>query len=333
MIFQEPLYLLLFLLLPPALALSWVTAGKKKKLLHHFTGELAHLTAHLSPEKKIVRRVLRVLAFCLLVPALARPQWGEMSVTLKQKGTDLVFAIDCSRSMLAKDLKPDRIQTARQKARFLLSKLVADRVALIGFAGGSAVLCPLTTDYSAMTMLMDGCSPGEIRPPGTNIASAIAKARALFGNSGEGYRNLLIFTDGEDHGRAFEEEVDRAKKDGIRVFVLITAGQDGSPIPLVNNRGEIEGYQKDQDGNPVMSKTDWQKMEQLVTRTDGRFIMATPSNEDMLELLEEIRQLEKRELKNTIRTRRMDRFHWLIWPAFFIMLVEFLLGERKNAWI
>ncbi|MDD2714752.1 MAG: VWA domain-containing protein [Candidatus Wallbacteria bacterium] len=329
--FDSPEILFFLLLVPVFLVAIYLCGKKKKELLQQFTGDVP-LISHLSAERRTARRIFRITAFLLLILALARPQWGQIMVTLKQKGTDIAFALDCSRSMLCKDLKPDRFQTARHKIKNLLGRLLADRVALIDFSGSAIIECPLTVDYSALELILDGASSGEISPPGTNLSAVLEKSRVLFKNSGEGYKNLVIITDGEDHSESLKTQISMAKNEGIRVFILVTASQDGAPVPVLK-QGEIDGYQKDKDGNLVISKPDWEEMKELVESTDGRFFLSSAQDEDVDELAREISQLQKRELKNTVKIRKEERYYWPLWLALLLILAEFMLGERKNAWI
>jgi len=331
--FENPHLLLLLLLIPVFLIIMIWRLRKKRDFMRFYAGEIDFVKKKISSEKILFRRILRFIALIFIILAISGPQWGKSSNTLKQKGTDLIFAVDFSRSMLSKDLKPNRFTLTKHKIKEILNRLMVDRIGLIGFAGGVAVLCPLTIDFSTINMIMDGLSPGDIRPPGTNISAVVDKAKTLFEQGSNGFKNLIIFSDGEDHSNRLESVIKDAAKAGIRIFVIVMSSPQGAPIPVLNNNRDIEDFQKDKNGKLILSRPSLKELQNLVEGTDGRLFMATQDNQDINALLNEIGKLKKMELNSRTTIRYKDRYYFPLWIAFIALFIEFMLGVKKNEWI
>ena len=205
--FSDPQYFHLLWLVPALGLLLWTAARRRHRLLSRFaTMELTRrLAVPFVPGVRGLRATALLAALTLLIVALARPQYGKQAVILKREGRDIVFLLDTSLSMLADDIKPDRLSRARFEITSLLSRLEGDRVSLVPFAGDAFVLCPLTTDYSALALFMDGVDTDIISQPGTNIARALKVGTEAFDRKEREYRVMILITDGE-HGLLFDPE-------------------------------------------------------------------------------------------------------------------------------
>jgi len=330
--FENPLLLLLLISIPVFLILSIWGAKRKKKFRDFYAGSVEFVLKKIDVNKILMRKILRYIALLFIILAISGPQWGKSSSTFKQKGTDLIFGLDLSRSMLSKDLKPDRFSLAKYKIKTLLEKLNIDRVGLLGFAGGVAVLCPLTIDFSTVNMLLDGVSPGDIRPPGTNLSAVLDRSKKLFEDGTDGFRNLIIFSDGEDHSNRMDSAIKEAADAGIRVFMIVLSSPQGAPVPVLDNNGNIEDYQKDKSGKMILSKPSLKKLQDMVEKTDGRLFMATQDDQDINALLKEISRLKKREINKKTTVKYKERYYFPLWFAFIALLIEFMLGVKKNEW-
>jgi len=241
--FSDPQYFHFLWLVPALGLLLWAAARRRHRLLSHFA--TIKLTRRLAVPFLTGVRGLRVTALlaalALLIVALARPQYGKQAVILKREGRDIVFLLDTSLSMLADDIKPDRLSRARFEITSLLSRLEGDRVSLVPFAGDAFVLCPLTTDYSALALFMDGVDTDIISQPGTNIARALESGVEAFDRKEREYRVMILITDGEQLEGDALEIARKISQQGIRLYAIGIGTQDGVPIPVRDSRGSMPG--------------------------------------------------------------------------------------------
>ncbi|MEO0070151.1 MAG: VWA domain-containing protein, partial [candidate division WOR-3 bacterium] len=203
------------------------------------------------------KMVLFFLALVLFIIALARPRWGEKLQLFKGKGIAVVIALDGSKSMLAEDVKPNRLTRAKAELSSLIDELGGNAVGIVSFAGDAYVLCPLTTDIEAAKLFLDIISPDLMPVPGTDFGRAIAVGMSLF-NPTAGTKALVLVTDGEDLGKNTEAIVMQAKEAGVRIFPVAISTPEGAPIPETGEAGVV--YKKDQSGNVVVSRMDERKL-------------------------------------------------------------------------
>lgn len=309
-----------------------ITIFKKKfKLLKIFCGEISYLYKHINYKIKIFKIILRYFILFFIIIALSTPQWGKKDIIIKQRGTNIVFAVDYSRSMLCSDLKPNRFIKTKIKIDDLIKDMPADRIGLIGFAGTAITLCPLTIDKSAIRLFLDSLNPGDIKPGGTNLKEVIYKAIDMLKISKKGFKNLIIFTDGEDHSDGLYNAIEKAIEHNIRIFVIVMATPNGAPIPKSNKNNNINEFEKNSDGNIIISKPKWNILKDMISKTDGRLFVATIDNQDIKALISEINGLKRRELNSKIRTKYIDRYYYPAIIALFSLILEMLLKERKYA--
>lgn len=321
---------LLFVLLPLGLFLLGRQRAAERKLAQALREGMAlRLTAHLSRERHVWRRLLLLLAIGLVVPGLARPQRGMHYTTAVRTGIDLVIALDVSESMLAEDLRPNRLARARHEISALLDRLEGDRVALVAFAGAAFIQCPLTLDYGAARMFLDYMTPELIPEPGTSLAEALRVSRRAFGEDSDGFRAMILISDGEDHEGEIDQAIAGAREAGIRIFTVGVGSETGEPIPLRNAQGEIEGHKRSRDGQVVLTRLDARALEELAVRTGGLFVRAgTVLGLDRV--LGEIQQMERRELEAGIRVVYEERYVYFIWLALVCLLIEWYLPLRRG---
>ena len=223
-----------------------------------------------SPGMVRVKRSLWVLGVLLLGVAAAGPRKGYEEREVRRKGIDILFAIDTSRSMLAEDLTPNRLERARMGIHDFLSRLEGDRVGLIPFAGSSLALCPLTTDYDAFRDGLDALNTDIIPRQGTDVASAIREAERLFAEQNNNYRVLVLITDGEDLQGDAIQEAEAAAKNGTRIYPIGVGSTEGATIPLRQEDGTTE-LVRDDKGNPVVTKLDEETLKKIAGLTGGLY--------------------------------------------------------------
>lgn len=331
--FDSPALLWLLLVAPPALwFLLWRAWRRKQALLGAFIEPrlLASLTAGLSARRRQVRWALLVGAVAALVVALARPQWGFAWEETRQRGLDLVIAIDTSKSMLADDLAPNRLTRARLAALDLMKLAHNDRLGLVAFAGGAFLQCPLTSDDDAFKQCVDALNVDIIPQGGTAIAEAIATARASFRDDPDAYKILVLFTDGEDHDENALDAARAAAEAGLRIFTVGVGTPEGELLRTKDNRGRTE-YIRDDAGNPVKSRLN-EKLLQDIAAAAGGFYLPLRGANTMDALYERgLAPLPKAEASARLVKRWFERYYWPLLAALLLLIAETLLPERRRA--
>lgn len=265
-----------------------------------------------------------------LVFCLARPQFGTHMEMLKREGQDVMIVVDCSASMLAEDMKPNRIERAKQEVRGLLARMQGDRIGLVAFAGSAFVQCPLTLDYSAAQMFVDVLDVDLIPNPGTNIAEAISVATAAFVIKERKNKVMIVITDGEDFGEGIDAAINEAKIAGVNIYTIGIGRPEGEPIPIRNVRGEMVGYKKDQGGELIMTRLDEITLQKCAAETDGRYYHASQGEIALDMIYEEISKMEKKELSDMLLTQYEDRYQYILPFAIVSLAGEALLSERRR---
>lgn len=334
--FSQPVFfylaLVLILLLPLA---ALVHSLRQQHDLRVFASQdmLGKLLAHFSTTRRLVKLGAVCTGGLLLVLALAGPQWGSKMVEVKRQGVDVLIALDVSRSMLAEDVKPNRLQRAEQELSALIDKLDGDRVGVIAFAGNAQVACPLTTDYAAAKMFLNYLTPDSIPMPGTSLGEAVRLAETAFPKGGEGHRVLVLLTDGEDHHSNPEEAAQAAKTAGIKILSIGFGTPGGEPIPIRDDSGHISGYLKDQAGNSVVSKLDERLLKRLTEITGGIYWPAATGSLDAVRLAEAVNRLPKRDVSAGQYGAYEDRYQFVLLPAILLLLFAFWLPQRRKTWL
>lgn len=282
-----------------------------------------------NPARAKSRLVLRVLALALLVLALARPQWGFRWEEVRRQGLDLVVALDTSRSMMASDIKPTRLQQAKWGIRDLLRNLRGDRVGLVPFAGSSILQCPLTIDYAAFAMTLDDVYSGIIPKGGTAIEQALRTAVAAFPKDGTADRVILLITDGEDHDGDPLALLPELKENGIRVYTIGIGTLEGEMVPAGDGQG---GYFKDRQGQIVKTALKEDVLQKLALGTGGTYVRSAPGDTGLERVFNEsIANLKRSEQENRTAKIYEERFVWPIAAALLLLAWEALLSDRRKT--
>ena len=307
---------------------------------------IAALTATLSVERRLIKLALTLLALAALTAAALRPQFGRRSEVQQQSGIDIAVAFDISKSMLARDVQPARLDAARALLGELIQQLSGHRLALIPFAGIAFTQSPLTADKSAFRLYLRGLDPQQMPVGGTNLAMAIREGVQRL--SGEGDRGdkasrsrvVLLITDGEDLSAASGEEVKKAaaeaKEAGVLLYAVAVGTRSGEPIPILNKDGTHAGYQRDRQGKPIYSKLNVTLLEEIgrlsdPERPDAQRVFVLDGARDLsLELSQAFGQLQKSRLEGAVRHRYGERFFYPLALALALLLAEALMSERAR---
>ncbi|MGC6418746.1 MAG: VWA domain-containing protein [Bradymonadia bacterium] len=300
----------------------------------------------LSVERRMVKQFLFVLALGLVIIASLRPQYGRRPQTLRQSGIDVAIAFDISKSMLARDVHPSRLDAARTLLAQLMDQLKGDRISLVPFAGIAFTQSPLTADQGAIKLYLNSLDPAQMPVGGTNLAMAIREGvKLLTGDEDRGEKQsrsrvLLLLTDGEDvardQGKAAQEAASEASKAGVHVFAVAVGTRVGEPIPIVNEDGSHAGYQKDSAGKPVYSQLNIDLLNQLVqladpeAKTSERVFEFDGQSDTASAVVEQLDTLQKSAMQASMRHTYNEKFQYFLFPALLLLLLELLLNERRK---
>lgn len=311
-----------------ALFLMWGWRQKEKSLRRFVEAGLdKRLTAELSPRRRFWKTVFLFLSLVSALIALARPQWGYRWEEIKRRGVDILIAVDVSKSMLAGDVSPNRLERAKRKVEDLLNLLEGDRVGLIAFSGKAFVMTPLTLDYGAIRLFLDALSPELITAQGTNVGEAIKLALKALKQSAPENRSLVLMTDGEDLSGDALEATKKASDQGLRLYALGIGTEAGAPIPA-----EGGGFKKDASGEIVLTRLDESTLEKMASTTGGLYVRSVADDRDLHALYEGIRsKLEEKDLKAGREKHYIDRYAWFLFPAILLLMAEALLSETKTS--
>lgn len=329
----QPIFIYILLIgIPLALIFFWLVFKLKEKAKKRF-GNLdliQKLSSSYSPAKQKLKVFILILALFFLLFSLARPQFGTKLTMLKRKGVDIIIALDTSLSMLAEDMKPNRLEKAKREVKGLIDRMRGDRVGLVAFAGASFVQCPLTLDNSAAKMFLDIIDVDLITKPGTAIGDAIKTSISAFEQKERKFKVLVLITDGEDHQSDPVEAAKMASKEGIRIYTIGIGSVQGEPIPLRDKNGNMIGFKKTQDDQVVVSKLDEMTLQKIALETGGKYYHATPTEMELDKIYDEISRMEKKELEGKLLTQYEDRYQYFLILSLIFLTLEFFISERKG---
>jgi len=332
--FASPHLLWLLLLLGPVLALLLWSWRVKQRLLTQFISPrlVESLVAGVSKQRQKIRLALFVTAVALGLVSLARPRWGFSLEELRQSGLDIVVAIDTSKSMLADDVQPNRLQRAKLAAIDLMRLAQSDRLGLVAFAGSAFLQCPLSLDEGAFRQSVDFLDVSVIPQGGTALTEAILTARSAFKEETENHKILVLFTDGEDteDAEGALEAAREARKEGLRIFTIGVGTPNGEILSSTDPYGN-RVFIKDAQGNVVKSRLNETLLQQIAKETDGFYLPLTGAR--AMDVLYErgLAPLPKSEFSATTRRQFHERFQWFLGAAILLLLAEMLFPERKRG--
>lgn len=324
--FAEPQYLYLLALLPILVVIFIVYRRAQRKRLARF-GDMEiirQLMPEASPRRVRNKFIILVIVFGLLITALAQPQFGAKLREVKREGVEIMLAIDVSRSMLAEDFKPNRLERTKNAANRLVEQLDKDRVGMIVFAGDAFIQLPITSDYVSAKSFISGISTDIVPVQGTSISKAIDLAALSFSEQSHKSRAIILVSDGESHDDDPISAAQAAKDKGIIIYTVGIGTPEGAPISV---NGEMI---KDEEGNMVVSKLAEETMQQIAVLTGGTYVRATNQSVGLDEILKRIQAMEKQEFNSLAFAEYNDQFHYLVALALLLLMIEFIMIDRKN---
>ena len=270
-------------------------------------------------------------ALISLIVAMADPQTGSRLEKVKRKGIDLMICLDVSNSMMAQDIKPNRLERAKQSIVRLIDNLEGDRLGIIVFAGKAYTQLPITTDYAAARMFTSSINTSIVPTQGTAIAEALEVASNGFGESKHN-KAIVVITDGEDHEGNVFEKAEEAYKKNITIYTIGMGLPEGTPIPVYSGNVQT-GYKKDHDGQTIMSKLDETLLQRLASIGKGMYVRATTSETGLSKIFDDISKIEKSEIEEKQFSDYEDRFQYFVAIALFLLILDLFVFERKTKWM
>lgn len=294
------------------------------------------LLRRLSPDSSLFKSILKVvvlsLAFASLVMALVNPKLGSKLETVKREGVDIVFAIDVSKSMLAEDIAPNRLEKSKQLVTQIINNLASDRVGIIAYAGKAFPQLPITTDYAAAKMFLQSMNTDMLSSQGTAIHEAIELSKTYFDDDQDTNRVLIIISDGEDHGALATDAAQEANEEGIRIFTIGVGDVKGGPIPEKRN-GVIVNYKKDSNGETVITRLDESTLQNIANEANGAYINGKNTTEVVEHIRDILNKMDKTEFESTQFADFESQFQWFLAAALFFLMIDVLLLERRTSWL
>lgn len=323
-------YILYFLLVIPVLiGLFWLAVYLKKKSLKKF-GDLAiiqQLFPDASKLRPFVKFCLAVFALSCIILALAQPQFGSKLENVRREGIEIMIALDVSNSMLAEDIKPNRIEASKRAISKLVEKLKNDKIGLIVFAGDAYTQLPITTDYGAAKMFLSTVNTNFVPKQGTAIGSAIKLAEESFSKEKNKSKVVIIISDGENHEDDAVKAATDASQKGIVIHTIGMGLPQGAPIPVSENNSD---YKKDNSGGIVVSKLNEVMLQQIASAGNGMYVRANNSKTGLEKIYEEINKMSKDLIDSKTYSDYDDRYQYLAGLALLLLLIDFVIMERKN---
>lgn len=325
--FENPAFLYLLIIIPVIIVIRLLVMRKRKLKLKKF-GDLSLLKLlmpDVSSSRKSLKFWLMIAALALLIVMLARPQMGTKISQEKRKGIEVIISLDISNSMRAEDVVPSRLDKSKMLVENMVDNFTNDKVGLVVFAGDAFIQLPITSDYVSAKMFLQNTDPSLIATQGTDLAGAIELSSKSFTQQDKVGRAILIITDGEDHEGGAIEAAEKARKNGIRVFVLGVGSTKGSPVPDGNG-----GYMKDNSGQEVISALNEEMCKQVAQAGGGAYIHVDNTSLAQRQLNDELTKLQKGDISSVVYSEYDEQFQAVGILVLILLIIEMLILERKN---
>ncbi|GIJ93817.1 BatB protein [Capnocytophaga stomatis] len=311
-------------------ALSQIRKRRKQK---HFADEklLKRLAPNRSRFKPWLKFSFLAVIIVLLCIALANPKIGTKIETVKREGVDVVFAIDVSKSMLAEDVAPNRIEKAKRLVFETMSQLKGDRIGIVAYAASAYPQLPLTTDHSAAKMFLQSMNTDMLSSQGTAIQEAIRMGSSYFDENLPTSRILIIISDGEDHEMGATEIATEALSRGINIYTIGVGTEKGAPIPI--KEGNTQTYKRDRNGEVVITQLNKELLQQIAQNASGKYINGDNTKEAVEEIVKILDGTEKSEFETQKFVDYKDQFQWFLAGALLLLVLDLFIFERKTLWV
>ncbi|MFT4805551.1 MAG: Ca-activated chloride channel family protein [Psychroserpens sp.] len=272
------------------------------------------------------------MAVACFAMALVNPKIGTKLETVKRQGVDIVFAVDVSKSMLAEDVAPNRLEKSKQLVTQIINNLASDRVGIIAYAGKAFPQLPITTDYASAKMFLNNMNTDMLSSQGTAINEAIELAKTYYDNEEQTNRVLIIISDGEDHSDVASSVAEEASDEGIRIFTIGVGDVKGGRIPIKRN-GVLLNYKKDNQGETVITKLNEETLKAIAEEANGAYINGNNTADVIKEVKDILNTMDKTEFEAKEFADFKDQFQWFLGFGVFFLFLDIFFLERKTGWL
>ncbi|MFN8324187.1 VWA domain-containing protein [Flavobacterium sp.] len=331
---EEKGYFYLLLVIPALVLLFLYVIYWKRKKQREFAD--SELFKKLSPEKSFFKPVLKFIlvlfGLIFLIIGLVNPKIGTKMETVKREGIDIIFAIDVSKSMLAEDVAPSRLEKSKQLVSQLINHFANDRIGIIAYSGSAFPVLPITSDYAVAKMFLQTMNPGMISAQGTSIDQAINLATTFVNKKDKTNKLLVIISDGEDHSDSAVDAAEEAKKLGIKIITVGVGTENGGTIPLKRN-GVVESFQRDNNNEVVITKRNSEVLKTIAKATNGGYVDGNSTKDVVNYIKNALNNIQKTEFESTQMADFKSQFQWFLGFGFFLLLLDLFLFEKRTKWV
>ncbi len=333
-VLDQPIYFYMLFAIPVIVVVFLLLLVWKRTVQKRFVDK--ELLKKLSPNRSLFKSVLKVLVLCLAIAclsfALVNPKIGTKLETVKREGVDIVFALDVSKSMLAEDIAPNRLEKAKQLITQIINGLAGDRIGIIGYAGSAFPQVPITSDFSSAKLFLSGMNTDMVSSQGTAITQAIELAQTFYDDEDQTNRVLFIISDGEDHEGNVSTIAEEAAEKGIRIFTIGVGTLEGGPIPIKEN-GVLQYYKRDQNNEQVITRLGEETLKEIAKTANGEYIDGSNTKVVVDQVKAILNGMDKKEFEAKQFTDFKDQFQWFLAGALFLLVLDVFLLERQTAWL
>jgi Ca-activated chloride channel family protein len=331
---DESKYLYLLFIVPVLVLLFLYNQYWKRKKQREF-GDL-DLVKKLSPEKSVFKPILKLIVLLLalvgLILGLVNPKIGTKMETVKREGIDIVFAMDVSKSMLAEDVAPSRLEKSKQIVSQIINQLGNDRIGIVAYAGSAFPVLPITTDYSVAKMFLQSMNTDIVSSQGTSLEEAIRLSGTYFDEKSKISKLLILISDGEDHSEGAEAAAEEANKLGMKIITIGLGTEKGSAIPLRVN-GVVQSFKRDANNEVVITKLNKEGLTSIAKATKGGYVDGNNTKAVLDYVKNALNNIQKTEFESTQMADFQSQFQWFLGFAFALLFLDVFLLERKTKWV
>ena len=331
---EETSYFYILLIIPIMIIGFVFLKTWKKNIQKKYISEnlLQFLSPNISNFKPRIKLLFLILFILFSTIALVNPKIGTELKTVKREGVDIVFALDVSKSMLAEDIAPNRLEKAKRIVSEIINTLNNDRVGVIAYAATALPILPITDDYSTAKTFLQSLNTDMLSSQGTAIIQSINLAQKFYDDEDQTNRVLCILSDGEDHEVERQNLLELAEQSGITIITIGLGSVKGAPIPIKENN-IVKSYKKDENGDVVVTKLNTQLLNTIANSSSGIYIKGVNTELVVEEISKRLKEMDKKEFESKQFVAYKDQFQWFISFAILFLSLELLVFEKKTYWV
>ena len=331
---EETSYFYILLIIPIMIIGFLFLKTWKKNIQKKYISEnlLQFLSPNISNFKPRIKLLFLILFILFSTIALVNPKIGTELKTVKREGVDIVFALDVSKSMLAEDIAPNRLEKAKRIVSEIINTLNNDRVGIIAYAATALPILPITDDYSTAKTFLQSLNTDMLSSQGTAIIQSINLAQKFYDDEDQTNRVLCILSDGEDHEVERQNLLELAEQSGITIITIGLGSVKGAPIPIKENN-IVKSYKKDENGDVVVTKLNTQLLNTIANSSSGIYIEGLNTELVVEEISKRLKEMDKKEFESKQFVAYKDQFQWFISFAILFLSLELLVFEKKTYWV